>query len=147
VTRIEPAIAVVQRVLPAPPEVVFDEWLDPVSLSDWMCPHPARAVRIELDPRVAGRLRIDIEEEGSEFSVSGTFLALERPGRIVFTWSCTAWADPELESVVTVTLEPHGPGHTLMKILHESLPDGTRERHERGWNLIAQQLENELSSS
>src|SRR5215813_5682208 len=29
--------AVVRRVLPAAPDVVYDEWLDPDALADWMC--------------------------------------------------------------------------------------------------------------
>ena len=33
----------VRRVLPAPPAVVYDEWLDPVGMVEWMCPRPARA--------------------------------------------------------------------------------------------------------
>jgi len=34
--------AVVTCDLPAPPEAVYDEWLDRESLMEWMCPHPAR---------------------------------------------------------------------------------------------------------
>jgi uncharacterized protein YndB with AHSA1/START domain len=56
-----PAALVVRR-LPAPPDVVYDEWLDPVALSDWMCPRPARATKIDLEPIVGGRLHIEIEE-------------------------------------------------------------------------------------
>ena len=40
---IEPRVAVVRRVLPAPPDVVFDEWLDPAAMTEWMCPRQARA--------------------------------------------------------------------------------------------------------
>ena len=32
----------VQRVMPAAPDVVFDEWLDRESLQEWMCPRPVR---------------------------------------------------------------------------------------------------------
>ena len=43
-----PAV-VVQRTLPASPDVVFDEWLDPVGMAEWMCPRPARPT-----PRIGG---------------------------------------------------------------------------------------------
>ena len=95
--------AVVRRVLPAPPEVVFDEWLDPVGMSEWMCPRPARAAKIVLEPRVGGLLHIDIEDGGTSVSVTGTFRALERPRLLSFTWSSSHWADPSAQSVVTVT--------------------------------------------
>ena len=41
-----------ERLLPASPVVVYDEWLDPDALSDWMCPRPAQAT-IRLTRRSA----------------------------------------------------------------------------------------------
>jgi uncharacterized protein YndB with AHSA1/START domain len=140
VTELQRAVALVRRVLPARPDEVFDEWLDPVALSEWMCPRPAQATRIELDPRVGGRLRIDIHEAGVQFYVEGRYIELERPRRLRFTWSCSTWTDPSRESVVTVTLEPHDDVDTLMTIRHELLPEEHLANHEQGWTLIAQQL-------
>jgi uncharacterized protein YndB with AHSA1/START domain len=147
VTGIPGTTALVRRVLPAPPEVVYAEWLDPVALADWMCPRPARCRGIESDPRVGGRLRIDIEEEGAEFYVTGEYLALDRPGRLSFTWSCSTWADPSASSVVTVLLEPREAGQTLMTIQHTLLPAGLAGQHARGWEAIAGQLAAELSAA
>jgi uncharacterized protein YndB with AHSA1/START domain len=141
----EPVIAVVTRVLPATPEAVFDEWLDPEALRDWMCPRPAIAVGVELDPVVGGAVRLEIEQEGARVVVTGRFLEIDRPRRLAFTWKGSDWLDPSAESVVTVVLEPHADG-TLMRILHELLPPDTVERHERGWALVARQLEDILKS-
>jgi uncharacterized protein YndB with AHSA1/START domain len=46
--------AIVRRLLPATPDVVYDEWLDPAALADWMCPRPARCRNVESEPRPAG---------------------------------------------------------------------------------------------
>jgi uncharacterized protein YndB with AHSA1/START domain len=53
---------VVRRVLPAPPHVVFDEWLDPVGMTEWMCPRPAgphrrgwEAIAVQLGEALSGR--------------------------------------------------------------------------------------------
>ena len=135
-----PGAVVVQRVLPAPPEVVFDQWIDPVALRDWMCPRPAHPTNVEVDPSLGGRLRLDIEELGTEFTVSGRFLELDRPRRLSFTWSCSNWADPSVETVVTVTFEPHGDGGTLMTIHHAALPADVLLSHDHGWTVIADQL-------
>jgi uncharacterized protein YndB with AHSA1/START domain len=140
VTGISETTAQVRRLLPAPPEVVYDEWLDPVALADWMCPRPARCRGIESDPRVGGRLRIDIEEEGAEFYVTGEYLVLDRPGRLSFTWSCSTWPHSGHSSVVTVLLEPREAGQTLMTIWHTLLPPGLADQHARGWEAIAAQL-------
>ena len=132
--------ATVRRVLPAPPDVVYDEWLDPVGMLEWMCPRPARAVKISLQPSVGGPLRIDIEDSGFSLYVTGIFVELDRPRRLRFTWSCSDWADPSVQSLVTVTLEDHGADETMMTIEHELLPPEQVDRHRRGWGAIAVQL-------
>ncbi len=135
-----PAAARVQRVLPAPPDVVYDEWLDPDALSDWMCPRPARCLRVEMDAREGGSLRFDIEDGGTEFSVTGRFLVLDRPRLLSFTWHCTTWPDPDLESIVTVSFDRHGGQETMMTIDHTLLPHELGDQHRRGWEAIAEQL-------
>jgi uncharacterized protein YndB with AHSA1/START domain len=132
--------AIVRRLLPASPDVVYDEWLDPVALADWMCPRPARCRNVESEPRLGGRLRIDIEDDGTEYCVSGEYLVLDRPSRLSFSWSCSTWPDPSLKSVVNVLLEPRENAQTLMTIEHTLLPPGLVDQHERGWAAIAQQL-------
>ena len=54
----------VQRVMPARPEEVFDEWLNPDSLREWMCPRPTRCVTVTVQPRVGGAFRFDVDEIG-----------------------------------------------------------------------------------
>ena len=133
-------VVTVRRVLPAPPDIVYDEWLDPVGMLEWMCPRPARAVKISLEPSVGGPLRIDIEDSGSSLYVSGTFVELDRPRRLRFTWSCSAWADPSVQSLVTVTLEARGADETMMIIEHEQLPPEEVDSHQHGWGTIAVQF-------
>jgi uncharacterized protein YndB with AHSA1/START domain len=133
-------VITVRRVLPVPPDVVFDEWLDPVGMIEWMCPRPARAVKISLEPSVGGLLRIDIEDGGNSLYVTGRYIELDRPRRLRFTWSCSDWADPAVQSVVTVTLDDHGPDETMMTIEHEQLPADKRDDHRDGWTAISAQL-------
>lgn len=145
-TGAEAQAAHVERLLPAAAAVVYDEWLDPDALSDWMCPRPARAIHIELDPTVGGRLRMDIEEDGVRFAVTGSYVELDRPRRLSFTWSCSTWPDPSVESLVTVTLEPRGDDQTFMTIHHALLPPHLIDQHRSGWVCIAEQLADELET-
>jgi uncharacterized protein YndB with AHSA1/START domain len=133
-------VAVVRRVLPAEPSVVYDEWLDADALSEWMCPRPARCLHVVCEPWVGGLLRFDIEELGTTFVVSGRFTALEPPHRLSFTWQCSTWPSPRNDSLVTVHLDPHGANETMMTIEHALLPPGLAEQHEHGWAAIAAQL-------
>jgi uncharacterized protein YndB with AHSA1/START domain len=139
-------VVTVRRVLPAPPDVVYDEWLDPAGMVEWMCPRPARAVAISLEPSVGGTLRIDIEESGASRYVTGRYLELDRPRRLRFTWSCSDWADPTAQSVVTVTLDRHGTDETMMTIEHELLPPEQVDDHRNGWTVIAAQLGEALAA-
>jgi uncharacterized protein YndB with AHSA1/START domain len=144
VTSQAPVAAIVQRVLPAPPAAVWEEWLDAEGMAEWMCPRPARPTKIELDPRPGGRLRIDIDDEGFELSVTGRYLELDEPRRLSFTWSCSNW-QPPANSVVTVTLTPHGDEQTLMTIHHAKLPPDALDSNQNGWALISEQLESWLT--
>ena len=133
-------IAVVERLLPAPCDVVYDYWLSVESLHEWMCPRPARLRVAEVEPVLEGRLRFDIVETGQRMVVTGRYLTLDRPHTIRFTWSCSTWSDPYHVSIVTVTLRPIGETETHMTISHELLPPDTDARHSQGWEQIAEQL-------
>jgi uncharacterized protein YndB with AHSA1/START domain len=141
----EAGAAVVSRLLPARPQDVWHEWVDADAMADWMCPWPARCLGVQLEPVVGGNVRIDIEEDGFRFFVAGRCAELDPPRRLAFTWSCSTWLDPNVESQVTVTLdavtldEPRCAG-TLMTIEHALLPPDLRDRHQAGWAAIANQL-------
>jgi len=136
--------AVVTCDLPAAQEVVYDEWLDRESLMEWMCPHPARPVSIEIEPVVGGSLRFDIDDEGSPMVVTGTYLTLDRPRRIEFTWNCSTWPRDQQDSVVSVTFEAVDHQTTRMTIEHSRLATDLADRHQQGWAAIAEQLANQL---
>lgn len=138
--------AIVERVLPATPDEVYDEWIDPDALLDWMCPRPARCLKVEVEPRIGGRIRIDIEDHGQQFYVHGRYTDLDRPTQLGFTWSCSTWPDPSLVSRVLVTLRRHGADQTLMTISHTALTSNLVDQHRRGWQLIAAQLATALDA-
>jgi hypothetical protein len=122
----------------------------PIGRSGQVCPERPHPVALpgqrpysswrRTQPSVGGLLRIDIEDGGSSLYVTGRYVELDRPRRLRFTWSCSDWADPTVQSVVTVTLEGHGPDETMMTIEHEQLPAGERDDHRDGWTAISAQL-------
>ncbi len=146
-TSSDAPVAVVRQRLPAPPEAVYDEWTDPARLAEWMCPRPARCLNVEADPRIGGRIGFDIEEAGRTFRVSGNYLTLERPHRLAFTWSCSTWPDPTMQTVVRVTIDPDGAGASVMTIEHELLPPALVQQHAQGWAAIARQLRAALAQT
>ena len=130
----------VQRVMPAPPEVVFDQWLDPESLGEWMCPRPVRVVNITVEPRVGGSVRFDVDDSGTRVLITGRFLTIDRPHLLRFTWSNSNWLDPTAVSVVSVVFEPSGDAQTLMSIEHSLLPPEEFDSFQTGWEVTFDQL-------
>jgi uncharacterized protein YndB with AHSA1/START domain len=130
----------VQRVMPATPEVVFDQWTDPESLAEWMCPRPTRVVDLIVEPRIGGDVRFDIEELGARFLITGQFLTIDRPRLLRFTWSHSNWPDPTVVSVVAVAFEPMGDDQTLMTIEHSLLPPAEFDDFQDGWAGVCDQL-------
>ncbi|MGV0735689.1 SRPBCC domain-containing protein [Mycobacterium syngnathidarum] len=130
----------VRRLMPAAPDVVFDEWLDPESLREWMCPRPVRCVEVDVDPRVGGLVRFDVDDSGTRVLITGQFLAIERPRVLRFTWSNSDWSDPTVVSIVNVEFEPAGDGQTLMSIEHSLLPPEEFDSFHSGWLLTFEQL-------
>jgi uncharacterized protein YndB with AHSA1/START domain len=143
----EALIVRVQRVMPAPPSVVFDEWLDPEGMKEWMCPRPNRCVAITIEPRVGGAVQLDVDNSGTSVLIAGRFLAIDRPRALRFTWSNSNWSDPTVVSVVSVAFEPFGEEETLMSIEHSLLPPEEFENFHDGWILTFEQLETVLRTA
>jgi uncharacterized protein YndB with AHSA1/START domain len=122
----------VRREIEAPAETLFDAWLDAEQLGAWMRPRGISDTRAENDPRVGGEFRIVMVSGGDDYLHRGTYREIERPKRLVFTWSSDATR--HRDSVVTVTFEPTGSGSTVVEIHQEGLPDEeSRADHSEGW--------------
>jgi uncharacterized protein YndB with AHSA1/START domain len=132
----------VQRVLPAPPEVVYEHWVSADALARFICPAPGRA-EVAIDPRPGGTLRIAMTFPEWTSVIEGEYLQLDRPHGLSFSWRTPRGVD----SVVSVALEPHGQGETLMTITHSRLPADTRQDYQRGWGNVAEQLIRGLASA
>jgi uncharacterized protein YndB with AHSA1/START domain len=135
----------VTRTLKASPEQVFDAWTNADRLQQWLCPDPGFVAEATCDPVVGGRYRIvKILDSGAD-EVTGEYLVVDPPHRLVFTWA----ADTTLNRTtqVTVTLRPDGDA-TEMTILHERLP--TQPIHDgaqRAWSSICDRLATLLSGT
>jgi uncharacterized protein YndB with AHSA1/START domain len=74
------------RVVMAPRELVWKAWTDPEHLAQWWGPRGYSSPRCEVDLRVGGKLRIDMQNpDGSVRPMIGQFLEIVPPERLVFT--------------------------------------------------------------
>ncbi len=137
---------VVERVFPARREKVFRAWIDPTLMEKWFSPANMKQVGIEANVVVGGSYRIGMRDrDGTTIYVSGKYVEILPPQRLVFTW---AWETdpPGIDSLVTVEFFEQG-DMTRVVLRHEQLADTqSREQHRRGWEEILELLELSLSS-
>lgn len=109
----------VTRQIAAPPEQVFDAWLDPVMIGKFMFGPRLRdeeVVHLHVDARVGGTFSFLVRRQGTDIDHVGHYRELNRPRRLVFTWGIAgASAD---ESVVSIEITATGTGSELT-LTHE----------------------------
>jgi uncharacterized protein YndB with AHSA1/START domain len=133
---------VVRRLIPVPREQVFEAWLDPASLTQWMRPGDVTHVTAEVDARVGGTFRIVMAHRRGDTEHWGEYLSIERPSLLSFTWiSANTHHQP---SVVTVQFLERGTGTELI-LTHRRLPPEKVETHRNGWSGIVQKLDTALA--
>jgi uncharacterized protein YndB with AHSA1/START domain len=140
------------RVIRARPEALYDAFLNPSALVEWLPPAEMTGKIHEFDPRVGGGYRMSLfyppEERrfrgktaDREDLVEVRFVELAPPHRIVEAVTFVT-TDPALlgEMMHTVTFDPV-PGGTEVTLLFENLPPGLRpEDNDAGARLSLEQL-------
>ncbi|HEV2817181.1 MAG TPA: SRPBCC domain-containing protein [Allosphingosinicella sp.] len=140
----ETASVTVERRIAAPPEKLFDAWLDPDQAGQWLFRTPDGSLaRCEIDARVGGRFRID-ERRGEEIAEHhGEYVELDRPRRLAFDF-WTSFSDERTR--VTVAIEPDGDG-SLLTLTHEGVWDDWQDKTRQGWTMILDGLASALGDS
>lgn len=110
----------VTRLYRSSPESVFDALLDARKVAAWFGPGLGEMVRIRIDARVGGEFSIVQRREGQEVDHVGEYIELDRPNRLVFTWSVPRFS-PDAD-IVTVDLARRD-GHTELTLIHELQPE------------------------
>jgi uncharacterized protein YndB with AHSA1/START domain len=140
---------VVRRVFDAPAEQVFEAWLNPASVGKWLFATPTgEVVQTQIDARIGGWFRIVDRRNGEDIEHVGEYLEIDRPRRLVFTFSVPKFSSEATK--VTVDLAPLDRGCELT-LTHEGVLPDYLERTKAGWGMIldglARSLEAQRSNS
>lgn len=127
----------VTRRFSAPPERVFDAWLDPEKAGRFLyATEEGEMVRVEIDARVGGRYSIVERRDGQDVEHTGEYLEIDRPHRLVFTLQVPLYSE-EVDRV-TIDIEPADSGCELT-LVHETSPEWAEQSGE-GWRIILDSL-------
>lgn len=132
----------ITRTFRAKRERVFRAWTNPEELKRWWGPAGFVTPAAEIDLRVGGQYCITMQApSGNRFRLSGTYVEVAPPERLVMTWSWNGtMEDDGHESLVTLEFHAKGDG-TEVRVHHERLPAGAIANHEAGWNGSIDRLE------
>jgi len=134
----------IRRRVRAGAEEIFDLWTKPDLMARWMRRLPGTVdCRATCDLRPGGAFSLVMSSGESSREVSGTYVEIERPRKLVFTW--IGPLTNNVNTLVTVELNPRG-DETELVLTHERLPTpAICEGHTRGWGNILDHLPDAVS--
>jgi len=143
---------VIERVVDAPPALVFQCWTDPKQLARWWAPHGFTNPVCELDVRIGGAWRIVMRApDGAEYPCHGVYREIVPAERLVFTNIATdAAGKAVLDGLTTVTFaEENGRTRMMVSTGGAALVDyavAFLDGMEIGWTQSLERLDAEVAS-
>ena len=128
----------VSRKIAAPAERVFNAWLNPEKIAEFMRPMPGmEAPDVKNDPVEGGAFEIIMKAGDDTIPHKGIYKEINRHSRLVFTWE-----SPFSIEDSTVTLDFNEvDGATDVTLTHVKFPsEESRDNHNSGWTQILETL-------
>ncbi len=121
----------------ASPAEVFPYLVEPALLVQWI------GTWADLNPKPGGLFALDV----GDTQVRGSFVTVEPPDRVVFTWGIPG-SDvlPAASSTVEIQLTADG-DETVVQLFHRGLPPDQMPNHRAGWTAFLGQLGQAVTAS
>lgn len=124
-----------QWVLDAPRDRVFRALTEPAELATWWGPHGFRTLVTGFDLSVGGGYRFAMQPpDGAQFHLSGEFLEIDPPRRLVYTFR---WEEPspdDRDTIVTLSLDALGDATAVSLVQGEFATEERVALHRGGWS-------------
>lgn len=148
---------VLEKIIPATPEQIYNAWTDSVGIQEWFCPKPWLTIECNMELKAGGQFYTVMQSpEGDKFPNMGCFLELKPFEKIVWTSALQPGFRPtpkpqnnhEILFTAVLLLEKHIEGTKYTAIAMHQDEEG-RKIHEQmgfhdGWGAVVEQLKNYL---
>jgi uncharacterized protein YndB with AHSA1/START domain len=136
----------IERTFAAPAEDVFDAWTSAEVMRRWFhCEQDWETPEAEVDLRVGGAVRIVMRRpDGTEAGARGEYRLIERPHRLVMTW--TFDDEPSNEQLIELSFSESEGSTTVLLVNSGISTDQRRAGQDWGWRGCLDQLERALAS-
>jgi uncharacterized protein YndB with AHSA1/START domain len=126
----------VTRRFSASAERVFDAWLDPAHVKQWLFATPTgKMLHVEVDARVGGRFVI-VERRGDiDAYHTGIYSAIDRPRYLAFTFATNEQMADAAQVQIDIVSLPQGCELTLSQTLPAKFAEYA-ERTQQGWTTM-----------
>jgi uncharacterized protein YndB with AHSA1/START domain len=135
----------IERTFNAPAEDVFDAWTSEEVIRRWF--RPGRGwgeASAEVDLRVGGTIRVVMRSpDGAAVGASGEYTLIERPYRLVFTW--TFDDDPSNQQMIELEFTERDGATTVLFVNSNISPEEKRDPQYGGWQACFDNMERVLT--
>jgi uncharacterized protein YndB with AHSA1/START domain len=131
----------IERTFAATAEEVFDAWTDPEVMRRWFHCDPDWDTPVaEVGLQVGGKVRIVMRKpDGTEVGAHGEYMVIERPRRLVMTW--TFEDEPANQQLIELTFLESAGSTTVLIVNTGISTDERRDAQDEGWHGCLDQLE------
>ncbi len=135
----------IERTFGAPAEDVFDAWTSAEVMRRWFRPGPDwDTARAEVDLREGGKVRVVMRRlDGTEAGAEGEYTLIDRPRRLVMTW--TFDDDASNEQLIELSFSEAGGSTRVLMINSGISTDHRRDSQDRGWRACLDELGRSLA--
>jgi uncharacterized protein YndB with AHSA1/START domain len=123
----------IERTFGASAEEVFDAWTSPEVMRRWFhCFPDWETPAAEVDLRVGGKVRVVMRRpDGREAGMGGQYRLIDRPHRLVMTWTFDDY--PANEQLIELTFSESEGATTVLMMNSRISTDGRRDAQDIGW--------------
>lgn len=141
----EHSVVEVTCTLSAPPEQVFQAWVQPEVLTQWWCTPGFVFKNIAIDAKPLGTYRFEVGAPEADSSnaciVEGCFLEVIPGHKLIYSWAMRTPGLEVSDTCVSITMEAVG-NQTELTLTHSGFSDpDIYELHRTDWPIVLCNLE------